>query len=122
MTELPTCARAVELEVADLVRMATRETPVSISDLRRRTGHSERSVKGIIEVLRHTYHMPIGARRTAPFGYFLVRTAEEAEEAVEPYRQQVISMWKTLRALYSPRRLREFHGQLPLGESEKSDD
>jgi hypothetical protein len=75
---------------------------------------SERTVKGIVEQLRVSHRCPIGASREAPAGYFWIRTAADRETAVRPYREQILSMWRTLRVLDSPSALRELHGQLRL--------
>ena len=75
-----------------------------------------RTVKAVVENLRSHHHCAIGASREDPPGYFWIRTAEDREVAVRPYRNQILTMWRTLRVLDSPASLRELHGQLRLPE------
>ena len=58
--------------------------------------------------------MPIGALRDWPGGYFWMVDARDFEVGLQPYRQQVVSGWRLLRALDEPARLRELHGQLRM--------
>jgi hypothetical protein len=69
--------------------------------------------------LRVTHRVPIGARRTEPVGYFRMVDAEDWKEGLRPYREQVISGWRTLRALDSEPALRELLGQLTFEGDER---
>ena len=91
-----------------------RECPASIHRLRSLTGKTEREIKATIERLRCDHRMRIGARRTSPVGYFLIVDAQDAEEALKPYRGQVFTMLRTIRALASPRMWLEFSGQMRI--------
>lgn len=77
---------------------------------------TERRVKDVVEQLRAAHRCPIGARRGQPEGYFWIVDAADREAAVEPYRRQILAMWRTLRVLDSTASLRELHGQLRLEE------
>jgi hypothetical protein len=112
---------ALEAVIAELIwNHAGRECPVSISEIIRDVGLgwafelNARKVKEVVEQLRVMHRVPIGARRTAPFGYFRIVDAADREAAVGPYREQILTMWRTLRVLDSPERCRELLGQLAL--------
>ena len=107
----------MEAEVAACVwRHQGRANPITIAELEGITATSARGVKGIVEQLRFTHRMPIGANREEPFGYFWIVDAADQLAAVGPYKAQIISMWRTLRALDSKTGLRELLGQLRLEE------
>lgn len=108
---------ATENSVSTLVMFRKgRSNPISIDAISRETGLSPRQVKGVIESLRTTHRMPIGASREEPAGYFWIVDAEDQAAAARPYRNQILTMWKTLRVLDSRKRLRELLGQLKLEE------
>ncbi len=107
----------VEALVAGLIwEHAGRANPISIAEIRHRTGLSERKVKDVVEQLRVTHRVPIGARREEPAGYFRIVDAEDREAAVGPYRSQILQMFRVLRVLDEPGRVRELLGQLRLEE------
>ncbi|MFB3828937.1 MAG: hypothetical protein ACE15B_19380 [Bryobacteraceae bacterium] len=104
-----------ELLIASLIwKHRGRQNPIAIARLRELTGFTERQIKGIVEQLVVTHKIQIGGRRQEPVGYFVVEDADDQAVAVEPYEAQIISMLRRLRVLASPRRLREFLGQLGL--------
>lgn len=104
----------VEKVIARIIWNHTRNKPVPITMLALHCGLNDRQVKGIVEDLRCTHRCAIGASRQEPSGYFWIRSAEDREAAVRPYREQILTMWRTLRSLDSPASLRELHGQLRL--------
>ncbi|MDE2097832.1 MAG: hypothetical protein KGL39_11335 [Patescibacteria group bacterium] len=104
----------MEKVVAGLIFNRESIRPLAIADLVVMCGMSARQVKQTVEELRRTHHCAIGASRQEPSGYFWIRTAADRETAVRPYREQILTMWQTLRALDSPASLRELHGQLRL--------
>lgn len=108
-------ADALERVVAGLIWERSRAVPLTIAEITAMTGMPDRKVKEIVEQLRGTHRCAIGASRQEPAGYFWIRTAADRETAVRPYREQILSMWRTLRALDSPAALRELHGQLRFG-------
>lgn len=91
-----------------------RDNPVSLDELKRVVGLGEREIKKVIERLRSDYRMRIGARRTPPVGYFLVVDAADAEEALKPYRRQVVTMLRTMRVLADRQAWLEMKGQLRI--------
>lgn len=84
-------------------------------------GLTERQVKRTIENLRRVHRLPIGSRRTVPHGYFWIVDADDLADAVRAYKRQVVEMFRTLRAVLAPERLREFYGQLLLEPREGTD-
>jgi predicted ArsR family transcriptional regulator len=104
----------VERNVADLIFGRRRIFPVTIAEITEALGIRERTVKEIVEQLRAAHRCAIGASRQAPFGYFWIYTAVDRETAVRPYREQILTMFRTLRVLDSQAGLRELLGQLRL--------
>lgn len=95
-----------------------RGDPIGIAEIIRQewpTG-TERKVKEVVHDLRILHRCAIGARRSEPFGYFWISTPEDQEYALEPYRRQVVQMFRVLRAVDSRARLLELAGQLRLDE------
>lgn len=106
---------SMEQVVGDWIwRHQGRANPIAIAELEKITGLSARALKGIVEQLRVAHHMPIGANRDEPAGYFWIVDAADQVAAVGPYKAQIISMWRTLRVLDSKTSLRELLGQLRL--------
>jgi hypothetical protein len=104
-----------EIMVASFIwKHRGRSNPISIAQLRDKTGYTERQIKGIVEQLVTTHKLRIGANREEPVGYFVVESAEDLAAAVRPYRNQIIAMWRRLRVLESRSGLRELLGQLTL--------
>jgi hypothetical protein len=95
-----------------------RDRPVPLAQLVELAGVGERTVKGIVESLRDRHRMPIGARREEPFGYFVIVDADDLEIAVQPYRNQILSMWRVFARLAPPSMRKELHGQLRLEEQD----
>jgi hypothetical protein len=102
----------MERLVAELIWSRTRANPISITDLREETGADERTVKEIVESLITFHKVRIGAARGKPNGYFMIRSIQDQEAAVKPYRSQVRAMLRRLRVLESPEAVKEFLGQL----------
>lgn len=110
-----------EIAVASLIwAHRGRTDPISISQiisiLGPGSGWSVREVKDIVFQLRVAHRMKIGAKRTEPFGYFRIVDLEDLETATHTYKAQILEMLRVLRVLETPERMREFEGQLRLGE------
>jgi len=107
-----------EAEVARHIwsRHRGRGNPISIAALQVLTGFSERAIKGIVEELVVKHRLPIGGRREEPFGYFVILDEEDQEAAARPYRAQILAMWRRLRVLDTPARLKALLDKLTLGE------
>ncbi len=71
-----------------------------------------RMVKEIVEQLRVAHGCPVGAVRGEPGGYYWIMDADDLEAAVRPYREQIKTMWRTLAALESAAKVREFWREL----------
>jgi|GEM_PF-3572345 len=91
-----------------------RHLAVSIAHICANTDLSPREVKSIVAALRTDHHMPIGARREEPAGYFWIVDAADREAAVTTYRAQILTMWGTLRRLDSPQKLRELRDKMTV--------
>jgi len=103
-------------QVYQLISTRSAGNPVSIAQIQAQTGHSERTVKGIVEQLVVEYRIKIGARRETPSGYFMITSAADLAAAVGPYKAQILAMWKRLRVLEERHALLELLGQLQLLE------
>jgi hypothetical protein len=113
-----------ELMVACLIwQHCGRNNPIAIADIIAKSGvatvKTERQVKDVVEQLRLTHRILIGAKREAPFGYFRVMDAEDLEVAVRPYKHQIRAMGRVLRAMLPQAEVSEFFGQLQLDTGEK---
>jgi hypothetical protein len=75
------------------------------------TGKDERHARGLIEQLRVSHGLRIGATEA---GYFWVETAEDLAAAIARPRAQIFAMWRGLRVLMNKQALAELHGQLRL--------
>lgn len=99
--------------VLDWIRTGTSSVPVPIAELELRTRLTPRAIKGAVERLRKAGE-PIGASRGAVPGYYLIRTAEDADRAVAPLWRQILSELETVRRMLPPARYRELVGQLKM--------
>lgn len=108
----------VEVAIARVIwRHAGWKDPVSIADLIAACGPGEldaRRVKKVVEQLRAAHRVPIGSRRELPAGYFRIVDDEDLERAIRPYRAQIFSMLRVVRACVPRSRAAEFFGQLRL--------
>lgn len=102
-----------------MLESATPERPLGIQDaitrlwfLYQEVG-SERGVKAAIAELRQRGHV-IGARRSPPCGYYLVRDEEERKAALRAYEAQIWTSLRTFRAMAPPARVREVVEQMRL--------
>jgi hypothetical protein len=101
--------------IAEIIwRRQGRKNAISIDVLHRATGKSERDIKAAVHELVVTHRMRVGSSRATPVGYFVIVDAEDLAAAVEPYRAQIVQMWRRLRVLSSRHELAELHGQLSL--------
>jgi hypothetical protein len=109
---------AIERVVAEIIcSHRGRKNPISNRMLCQAAGKSERTIKGIVEQLVVTHRLRIGAARMGEdHGYFVIVDAEDLEVATQPYRNQILSMWRRLRVLCESHTLRELHGQLAIEE------
>jgi hypothetical protein len=81
----------------------------------------EREVKALAKSLVEDYGIPLGASRVHPFGYYLIETADELENAISIYTDEMRSLARRVRALGGPQRTAELFGQIQLaltGEAE----
>ena len=99
--------------ILDLIRAGRHDSPVPIAEIQLRTRMSARAVKASVERPRNNGE-PIGASRGAVAGYYLVRTAEDAEAAVRPLWRQILSELRTVRLMLPEARYRELVGQLRI--------
>lgn len=115
-------ATDAERRVAELLEPHQgRENPLPLAALCEATAMTEREVKGVIERLRSDHHVRIGARRTPPAGYFIVVDAADAEVALKPYREQVMTMLRTMRLFMTEADRQQLAGQLRLALEGRDD-
>lgn len=78
-------------------------------------GYSDRQIKGAVKCLIEQFGIPIGSSRQQPYGYYLVVSDQDAEDAVRPLRNEIFSLLRRIQAL-SPKSkfVRELQGQLDL--------
>lgn len=102
----------MERIVAEIIEKRDRANPVSIAELKRATSLDDRTVKEVVESLITFHKVRIGAARGKPNGYFLIRTIEDQEAAVKPYRSQIRTMLRRLEVLDGKSAVLELLGQL----------
>ena len=100
-----------EALVYGLIGSGSYNLPITLAAICRRTGMSEREVKGIVESLGNEHDVPVGARRGKPNGYYIAQTVEEREAAARPLVRQGAKMLRRARRLLGKRRVRELLGQ-----------
>ena len=112
----------VEVAIAGLIwRHAGWKNPIRISEIYRLSGIpglNARRIKKVVEQLRLIHHVPIGARREFPAGYYRIADEEDVERAIGAYRSQIFTMLRVMRACMPKSRCREFFGQLRLAWEE----
>lgn len=96
--------------VYDLIHSGSSTCPVSILEIAAATRMEPRAIKAAVERLRNAGE-PIAARRGKPSGYYLIRTASEAEAAARPMVLQAVAMLRTARKMLPEHRYRELVGQ-----------
>lgn len=114
-------SRPIEEIVAKLIwKHQGRHDPISITHIRKNCHLSERAVKSLVFDLRTEHHMPIGAIRGSgesqeeTAGYFWIVDAADREIATAPYRGQILTMWRALRVMETPAKLRELREQMTV--------
>lgn len=75
---------------------------------------SDRLIKAAVKELIEKYHIPIGASRQAPVGYFLIVSDEDAQKAVNHLEAEALSLLRRCRVL-SPK---SDYGRQLLGQLE----
>lgn len=92
---------------------------LQVRDLAESLKLSERDVKALAKCLVEDFEVPIGASRQKPYGYYLIETAQELEDAVQIYVAEIRSLARRVRVLAGKHRVAELAGQLTL-DLEKS--
>jgi hypothetical protein len=80
-----------------------------------------RDVKAAVKSLVEDFGLPIGASRSAPFGYFLCVTPGDVDDAVRPLVHEIVSLARRVRVLAGSERVAEIMGQLNLVASSLTD-
>ena len=95
-----------------------RESAIGKANLSATTGIGERVMRKVIKRLIETHHVRIGSTPEAPAGYFIIETAEEADQCSKRLYRQSLSMLKRMSVL---RRMSadELCGQLKFDLMEK---
>lgn len=67
--------------------------------LSRETGCEVRHLRSVIAHLIERHNQPIGSASQVPAGYFLIETAQEAEQAAQELKARIIQLAKRLAKL-----------------------
>lgn len=67
--------------------------------LSRETGCEVRHLRSVIAHLIERHNQPIGSASQAPAGYFLIETAQEAEQAAQELQARIVQLAKRLAKL-----------------------
>jgi len=85
-------------ELAKIVLAEVTSGPVTIDELRRRTGEGRRKIERSVELLRERGH-PIMSRVRPPFGLALARSSEEFAPFVKQIYSRQAAMFSHLRSM-----------------------
>ena len=77
------------------------ENPVSISEIATRLNTNKRTITAWVAFLINHKGVPIGSRRSAPSGYYLITTDEERNNAIAPLTAQALEELKRAEKLRS---------------------
>lgn len=77
------------------------EQPVSISEIATRLNTNKRTITAWVAFLINHKGVPIGSRRSAPSGYYLITSDEERNNAIAPLTAQVLEELKRAEKLRS---------------------
>ena len=77
------------------------EKPVSIADLATRLNTNKRTITAWVVFLINHKGVPIGSRRSAPSGYYLITSDEERNNAIAPLTAQALEELKRAEKLRS---------------------
>ncbi len=84
-----------------------------------RLERSRRTVKAMVKDLIEQHHVPIGASRVPPYGYFLIISPEDLSEALRPLKSELRSLARRVRALTTEEFVARLFRQIPLELEEK---
>lgn len=82
-------------EIAQTISRRTAGFPITVRELSRMFGLSERMIKQVVQRLRES-GLPIGANRQRPYGYWWISTPQEMETFVRQYRAQALNELRIL--------------------------
>lgn len=77
------------------------EKPVSIADIATRLNTNKRTITAWVAFLINHKGVPIGRRRSAPSGYYLITSDEERNNAIAPLTAQALEELKRAEKLRS---------------------
>lgn len=77
------------------------ENPVIISEIATRLNTNKRTITAWVAFLINHKGVPIGSRRSAPSGYYLITTDEERNNAIAPLTAQALEELKRAEKLRS---------------------
>jgi hypothetical protein len=92
---------------------AGRKNAIKAPVLAQAAGITPRQLRAVIEHLIEYHHARIGSTTQAPYGYFIIETAEDAEHACEQLRHRAMACLRRM-AMLKKISMRELMGQLRL--------
>ena len=98
-------ARPMELSPSELLVLETlqchrgRAAAIHKEALAEQVGMEVRKMREVIVQLIERHNQPIGSASQAPAGYFLIETAQEAEQAAQELKARIIRLAKRLAKL-----------------------
>jgi hypothetical protein len=108
----PESEQAVLLEMLRSHKGAADALPLQTISVQ--LGMSAREVKEAVKSLIEDFKLPIGGSRQKPYGYFLIVTADDLEQALRPLTGEIRSMARRVRALTSEQQLGEIFNQVRM--------
>lgn len=87
--------------------------PITLAELRERTGFTDRDIKSCVRTLRLSFRLPVGASKNSEHGgYFLILTPEDLRLYLASPLQQIRAELEVVRAVGDENAARELMGQL----------
>lgn len=93
-----------------------RSLPIPLRTLVASTGIDERAIKEMIQMFVLDFHIPVGAARGTPNGYYLATSAAERLEAARPYINEIRKLGQRVKALIGTQSFTEELGQMRIEE------
>lgn len=88
------------------------ERTLAISWIQEHLRLAPRAIKAAMKSLVEDFGVPIGASRQEPYGYFLIITPEDLEQALRPLQNEITSLARRVRTLAGAQRVAEIFGQV----------
>lgn len=88
-----------EKELLRMLKRSTSAEPIPMKRISERFDMTPRNVKATIKCFIENFGVPIGGSRQEPYGYYLIASGDEMEDALRPLLSELKSIGRRVRAL-----------------------